>query len=226
MAASMRDDASAARDDRNHFPARRIERVRRGVSGRCLRWCRSGGPSNFTAMSRLFSARALIGALASLMAVSTPMLAQGTKAPASATPANAEPRQASYVSSRMNDKPLPSTDRASDDKGVQYMIEFDELILTILPKHEFRAALKYKQALASKGAAMGREPQTKMTVYGSYVASGNSIRFIPDPKRGGEGLRILDGTFADGRINVPFDYRNGTVQRRATVLLLQDKSIY
>jgi hypothetical protein len=177
-------------------------------------------------MTRFSSVRALGGALASLLAVSTPMLAQGTKAPASATPTTAEPRQASYVSSRMNDKPLPSTDRASDDKGVQYMIEFDELILTILPKHEFRAALKYKQALASKGAAMGREPLQKMNVYGTWVASGTSIRFIPDPKRGGEGLRILDGTFAEGRIDVPFDYRNGTVQRRATVLLRKDDKIF
>ena len=72
-----------------------------------------------------------------------------------------------YVSSRLNDKPLPVTDRASDDKGVQYLIEFDELILTILPKHEFRAALKYKQTLASKGSTMGREPLQKMNVYGT-----------------------------------------------------------
>ncbi len=177
-------------------------------------------------MTRLLSARALVGALASLMAVSTPMLAQGAKAPASATPANAEPRQAAYVSSRLNDKPLPVTDRASDDKGVQYLIEFDELILTILPKHEFRASLKYKQTLASKGSTMGREPLQKMNVYGTWVASGNSIRFIPDPKRGGEGLRILDGTFGGDRINVPFDYRNGSVQRRANVVLVKDDKIF
>jgi hypothetical protein len=177
-------------------------------------------------MPRFFSGRLGLVALAMTAALVTPMYAQGAKAPASATPANAEPRQASYVSSRLNDKPLPVTDRASDDKGVQYVIEFDELILTILPKHEFRAALKYKQTLASKGSLMGREPLQKMNVYGTWVAIGTSIRFIPDPKRGGEGLRILDGTFAGDRINVPFDYRNGSVQRRANVVLIKDDKIF
>lgn len=177
-------------------------------------------------MPRFFSGRLSLVALAMTAALVTPMYAQGAKAPASATPANAEPRQASYVSSRLNDKPLPVTDRASDDKGVQYVIEFDELILTILPKHEFRAALKYKQTLASKGSTIGREPLQKMNVYGTWVAVGTSIRFIPDPKRGGEGLRILDGTFAGDRINVPFDYRNGSVQRRANVVLIKDDKIF
>ena len=177
-------------------------------------------------MPRLSFVRSVVAVLLMSVAPCLPMLAQGMKSPASATPANTEPRQASYVSSRLNDKPLPVTDRASDDKGVQYVIEFDELILTILPKHEFRAALKYKQTLASKGAAMGREPLQKMNVYGTWVAVGSSIRFIPDPKRGGEGLRILDGSFAGDRINVPFDYRNGSVQRRAAVVLIKDDKIF
>ena len=52
------------------------------------------------------------------------------------------------------------------------------------------------------------------------------LRFVPDPKRGGTGLRILNGTVNGRQINVPFDYRNGSVQRQATVLLIKNDNIY
>jgi hypothetical protein len=137
----------------------------------------------------------------------------------------AEPALASYVSSRLNGKTLPVVDKATDDKGVQYLIEFDELILTLRPNHEFRASLRYKQSLASKGATMSRDPIQKMVVYGSWAVTNGELRFVPDPKRGGSGLRILNGTFNGARIEVPFDYQNGSVQRRAAVLLLKNDNI-
>jgi len=137
-----------------------------------------------------------------------------------------EPGQGSYVSTRLNNKPLPVTDLASDDKGVQFLIEFDELILTMRPNHEFRASLRYRQTLAAKGDRIGKDPIQKMTVYGTIVATGNGIRFIPDPKRGGQGLRILDGTFTAKTIDVPFDYRNGSVERRAQVTLVLNPNIF
>ncbi|MBI3566960.1 MAG: hypothetical protein HY084_01995 [Gemmatimonadetes bacterium] len=138
----------------------------------------------------------------------------------------ADPGTGSYVSSRLNGKPLPVSDLATDDKGVQFLIEFDELVLTIRPNHEFRAALRYRQTLAAKGDRIGRDPIQKMTVYGTYATTGNAIRFVPDPKRGGQGLRILDGTFAGRSIDVPFDYRNGSVQRRAQVSLVLNPNIF
>lgn len=136
-----------------------------------------------------------------------------------------EPAIANYQSSRINGKRLPYGDRATDDNGVQYRIEFDEMILSIRPKHEFRASLRYRQTLAAKGEAIGRDPLQKMTVYGTWSASGNSIRFVPDPKRGGDGLRILSGTFNGGTIEVPFDYRNGSVSRRANVVVIRNDNI-
>jgi hypothetical protein len=142
------------------------------------------------------------------------------------TQAPAEPAVASYVSRTINTKRLPVTDRVTDDKGIQYLIEFDELILAIQPKHQFRAALKYRQTLASKGSAMGQDPLQKMVVYGTWSVVGSELRFVPDPNRGGSGLRILTGTFKDREIDVPFDYRNGSVSRRASVVLIRDDNIF
>lgn len=136
-----------------------------------------------------------------------------------------EPALASYVSSRLNEKPLPVKDRATDSTGTQYLIEFDELILSIRPSHEFRASLRYRQTLALKGDRLGQDPIQKMTVYGTWSAIGKELHFVPDPKRGGGGLNILNGTFAGPRIDVPFDYRNGSVVRRATVVLIRNDRI-
>ena len=162
---------------------------------------------------------------ASALCLATAAFAQAP-APASAHYArSAEPAVASYVSKRLNGKPLPVTDRVSDGAGVQYLIEFDELILSIRPNHEFRAALRYRQSLASKGAQMGRDPLQKMIVFGTWSVVGTELRFVPDPKRGGSGLKILTGRFMEREIDVPFDYRNGTVSRRANVVLIRDDLI-
>jgi hypothetical protein len=148
------------------------------------------------------------------------------QAPAAAPARASGPPAASYVSQRLNGKPLPVTDRVADDKGVQYLIEFNELILAIRANHEFRASLKYRQTLAAKGAHIGQDPLQKMTVYGTWSVVGAELRFVPDPKRGGNGLRILTGTFSATRIDVQFDYRNGSVTRRAAVALVRDDRIF
>ena len=142
------------------------------------------------------------------------------------SPPRAEPAIANYVSWRLNNKILPVTDRASDSTGTQFLIEFDELILSIRPNHEFRASLRYRQTLASRGMKPGQDPIRKMTVYGTWAAVGKELRFVPDPRRGGSGLDILAGTFALTRIDVPFDYRNGSVVRRANVVLIRNDNIF
>jgi hypothetical protein len=132
----------------------------------------------------------------------------------------------SFVSSRIDGKKLPMTDLASDSLGTQYVIEFAELVLALKANGEFRAALRYRQTLAAKGQAISREPLQRMTVYGSWMREGQSIRFVPDPKRGGEGLRILGGTATSKTVSVPFDYINGRVSKRSTVLLIHDPRIF
>lgn len=134
------------------------------------------------------------------------------------------PALASYVSASVNGGKLPSVDRVTDTEGTQYLVEFDELVLALRARNEFRASLRYRQSLATKGSAITREPIQSMTVYGRYEVQGSALRFIPDPKRGGRGIEILDGTFAAGRIDVPFWYRNGQVSRKAQVLLKRDDS--
>jgi hypothetical protein len=134
------------------------------------------------------------------------------------------PATASYVAISVNGGKLPSVDRVSDSQGTKYLVEFDELVVAIRPRNEFRAALRYRQSLAVKGSALSQEPIQRMTVYGRYEVRGTTLRFIPDPKRGGKGIEMLDGTFAAGRIDVPFWYRNGQVSRQAQVVLKLDAS--
>lgn len=134
-------------------------------------------------------------------------------------------RMGSYVSSRIDNKKPPVRDVATDDRGIQYLIEFDELVLTLRASGEFRAALRYRQTLARQGEQTPQEPLQRMTVHGSWFREGGILRFVPDPKRGGDGLRILNGTFTGRTVSVPFDYRNGRVTRRSTVLLVFDPSI-
>lgn len=151
---------------------------------------------------------------------------QGARAAARAgAPADTAPTIGTYVSSRLDGKKLPVKDLADDDHGTRFLIEFDELVLTLRGTGEFRATLRYRQTLAPKGVPTSREPLQRMIVYGAWSRVGRELRFVPDPKRGGEGLTILNGTFSGRTVTVPFDYRNAGVARRATVLLVYDPSI-
>jgi hypothetical protein len=156
--------------------------------------------------------------------------AKATKSVAAPVAAKAAPdtgvAMGSFVSSRIDGKKLPMTDLATDSLGTQYVIEFAELVLALKANGEFRAALRYRQTLAAKGQTISREPLQRMTVYGSWMREGQTIRFVPDPKRGGEGLRILAGTATSKTVSVPFDYKNGRVSKRSTVLLIHDPRIF
>ena len=180
-------------------------------------------------MMSLRSLRQTVAWIVVASACAWPLAAQtgtGTTPTQPPKSAETEPAPASYLSSRLNGKPLPVTDRATDTDGVQYLIEFDELILSLRPNHEFRASLRFRQTLAAKGSQLSRDPIQKMTVYGRWAALAGVLRFVPDPNRGGSGLRILSGTFSGSRIEVPFDYRNGTVERRANVVLIRNDKIF
>jgi hypothetical protein len=166
-----------------------------------------------------------IASVAAARQAAPPATGAGGRGPSPADTTPADATLGAYRSQRLNGKPLPVTDLATDDQGTRYLIEFDELILTLRPKGEFRAALRYRQTLAAKGDQLSRDPIQKMTVHGSWNVAKGVIRFVPDPARGGEGLRILDGTLKGRTIELPFDYRNGRVRKRASVVLLYNPNI-
>lgn len=132
----------------------------------------------------------------------------------------------SFVASRLDGKRLPVADLATDSLGTQFLIEFAELVLTLRPNGEFRASLRYRQTLATKGQRTSNEPMQRMTVFGTWFREGQSLRFVPDPTRGGQGLRILAGTCTAKTISVPFDYQNGRLVRRSTALLIYDPQLF
>jgi hypothetical protein len=170
--------------------------------------------------------RGTLACLAAACALFVPLPAHAWQsARAARTSADSAPTIGTYVSSRLDGKKLPVKDLADDDHGTQFLIEFDELVLALRANGEFRATLRYRQTLAPKGVPASQEPLQRMIVYGTWMRAGRELRFVPDPKRGGEGLTILNGTFTARTITVPFDYRNAGVARRATVLLVYDPSI-
>jgi len=171
------------------------------------------------------AAFACVAAIAATEQAGPPGTGAAGRGPSSGAATPADPALGAYQSQRLNGKRLPVTDRATDDQGTQYLIEFDELILALRPKGEFRAALRYRQTLAIKGDQLSRDPIQKMTVYGSWTVANGVIHFVPDPARGGKGLRILDGTLSERMIDVPFDYRNGRVTKRASVTLVYNPNI-
>jgi hypothetical protein len=154
--------------------------------------------------------------------------AQGSKAAAAPRPVVTDTglTLGSFVASRLDGKRLPVADLATDSLGTQFLIEFAELVLTLRPNGEFRASLRYRQTLATKGQRTSSEPMQRMTVFGTWFREGQSIRFVPDPARGGQGLRILAGTCTAKTITVPFDYQNGRLVRRSTALLAYDPNLF
>lgn len=165
--------------------------------------------------------RRILAALALLVIAASPALAQRGRAAAPDTGLTL----GSFVASRLDGKKLPVADVATDSLGTQFLIEFAELVLTLRRNGEFRASLRYRQTLATKGQKTSHEPMQRMTVFGTWFREGQSIRFVPDPTRGGQGLRILAGTATARTISVPFDYKNGRLVRRSTALLIYDPQL-
>jgi len=132
----------------------------------------------------------------------------------------------SYLAMRIDDAPLPLADRVTDSDGTTYLVEFERLVLALRAGNRFRAAVRFKRSLTTSGTRAGGRtaPIQSMTFTGRYEVTGKAIRFIPDSTSDTRGVRMLDGT-VDGaqRLSLPFDYRNGAVQRRR-VLRLQFRS--
>jgi hypothetical protein len=135
-----------------------------------------------------------------------------------------------YLADRIDQAPLPMTDRVTDPQGTTYLVEFDRLVLSLRTGNRFRAVVRFRRTLTSVGGStrtLARStPVQSMTVNGTYTVVGRAIRFTPDPSADTQGLQMLDGTVeSTSRIAVPFDYRNGAVTRRRVLRLTHAPNI-
>lgn len=129
-------------------------------------------------------------------------------------------RAGSYLAMRIDNAPLPLADRVTDDDGTTYLVEFERLVLSLRSGNRFRAAVRFKRTLSTSGARSRQAPIQSMTVTGRYEVTGTSIRFLADSSSEMRGVRMLDGTVeGPQRISVPFDYRNGAVERKRVLKL-------
>ena len=129
-------------------------------------------------------------------------------------------RAGSYLAMRIDNAPLPLADRVTDDDGTTYLVEFERLVLSLRSGNRFRAAVRFKRTLSTSGARSRQAPIQSMTVTGRDEVTGTSIRFLADSSSEMRGVRRLDGTVeGPQRISVPFDYRNGAVERKRVLKL-------
>lgn len=128
----------------------------------------------------------------------------------------------SYLALRIDDAPLPLADRVTDTDGTTYVVEFERMVLSLRAGNKFRAAVRFKRSLTTADSRTGGRsaPIQSMTVTGRYEVTGKEIRFIADSSSDTKGVKMLNGTI-DGpqRLSLPFDYRNGAVQRRRVLRL-------
>lgn len=161
----------------------------------------------------------LAGTLATARAGAQP------SAPPSAPPARP---LGSFLAERIDQSALPLADRVTDTDGTTYLVEFDRLVLSLRPDNRFRASVRYRRTLFSRDArSRGRAaPLQTMSVGGTYAIVNGEIQFTPDSTRESRGMRMLAGRVESGRrISVPFDYRNGNVERRRTLVLVRRDDI-
>ena len=128
----------------------------------------------------------------------------------------------SYLALKIDDAPLPLADRVTDTDGTTYLVEFERMVLSLRAGNKFRAAVRFKRSLSTSDSRAGSRsaPIQSLTVTGRYEVTGKEIRFTPDSTSDSRGVNMLNGTI-DGaqRLSLPFDYRNGAVQRRRVLRL-------
>jgi hypothetical protein len=128
----------------------------------------------------------------------------------------------SYLALKIDESPLPLSDRVTDIDGTTYLVEFERMVVSLRAGNKFRASVRFKRSLTTSDARSGTRsaPIQSMTVTGRYEVTGKEIRFVADSTSDTKGVSMLNGTIeGPQRISLPFDYRNGAVQRRRVLRL-------
>jgi len=138
------------------------------------------------------------------------------------------PPVGTFVAARIDREAMPVKDQVVDEDGTLYFIEFDRMVLTLKADYTFRASVRYRRTLFSsdpRGRARAT-PLQNVTVTGRYDIGGGMIRFDPDASNETRGLRMLSGTISSAHeLSVPFNYRNGTTERRRTLVMTRRDNI-
>ncbi len=58
-----------------------------------------------------------------------------------------------YLADRIDQAPLPMTDRVTDPQGTTYLVEFDRLVLSLRNGNRFRAVVRFRRTLTSVGGS-------------------------------------------------------------------------
>lgn len=107
---------------------------------------------------------------------------------------------------KVNKQALPMTDRVVGDDGLTHAVRLHEMTIRLRPNGRFQAALRYRQAILSKGERIEAVPQQNDTWTGIYTMAGSHLRFVPE-KQGKRQVQPFEGDVAGKLITVAFDYQ-------------------
>ena len=106
---------------------------------------------------------------------------------------------------RVNQQPLPMTDRVTGKDGATHVVRLHSMILRLRQNGRFQAALRYQRAILSKGQKIETQPLLNDTWVGPYTISGSHMQFVPE-KQGDQKVQPFTGEMAGQRITITFDY--------------------
>ena len=106
---------------------------------------------------------------------------------------------------RVNQGPLPMTDRVVGDDGLTHVIRLHGMIIRLRPDGRFQAALTYRRAILTRGEKVEGQPLLNDTWVGAYTMDGTHMRFVPE-KHGNQQVEPFTGEISGRRIAASFDY--------------------
>jgi hypothetical protein len=148
-------------------------------------------------------AAALAFAALSAGPAAPPLRAQASRLPAGV-----------YVVTHVNAKPLPIADRLPSSNDMEQAVRLEEGVLRLRPDGRYVVAVRFHRALVRRGAGMPTTPVMDESSAGRFTIRGNSITFIPDPKKRSRTSPVAGEVRGPGRITVPVVYHDANYERK------------
>lgn len=147
--------------------------------------------------------RAALPPIVAAGAVAAAVVCLAAFAPHASRPADA--LSGVWEAVRVNRGALPSNDQVVGKDGFTHAIRFHGMVLRLSPNGRFQAALRYRQAILSKGERIDAVPQQNDTWVGAYTLTGTHVRFVPE-RHANQRVEPFEGDVMGRRITVTFDY--------------------